>query len=161
MSEEIDRLRAFAAEYQKITGEPAEPILRKIARLESESADQWREAKEFCDDYRGDKERFGIVTAYIDHLTAERDRLAARVAELEAEKRIVKNIDIVPLKPRDVSHKFAKLDDEPKLNKRRLAATMAKLLMDHGKGQVAGVLMQTFGSGEPYEIEGGKGDGEG
>lgn len=41
-----------------------------------------------------------------------------------------------------------------RLNKRRLAATMAKMLVDAGEEQVAGVLVQMFGSGEPYEVEG-------
>lgn len=39
----------------------------------------------------------------------------------------------------------------PELNKRRTVATVAKMLVDQGEEQAAGVLVQMFGSGEPYE----------
>lgn len=92
MSEEIDRLRAFAAEYQKITGEPAEPILRKIARLEAAAADPWRDAKTMIEGWRKDILSGRHISPagenavhLFDHLTAENDRLEKRVKELEAE----------------------------------------------------------------------------
>ena len=103
MSDEIDRLRAFAAEYQKITGEPAEPILRKIARLESESADPWRDLREVLSDWNGALDNGKVIGEKAcdaasqletlletnDRLTAENARLTKRVAELEpALKRI-------------------------------------------------------------------------
>jgi len=67
-------------------------IRDKIARLEAE-ADPWREAK---------KDLAYIVKAldwksvgyYVDHLTAENDRLAKRVAELEAEIKAEDGADI-------------------------------------------------------------------
>lgn len=39
------------------------------------------------------------------------------------------------------------------LNRRRTVATVAKMLVDAGEEQAAGVLVQMFGSGEPYEVE--------
>lgn len=103
MSDEnkLDQLRAdlevlerYQSKHDMMAGMAILNLKKEIARLEAEQADPWREAKEFCDDYRGDKERFGIVTAYIDHLTAERDRLAARVEELEAEIRAEDEADV-------------------------------------------------------------------
>lgn len=38
------------------------------------------------------------------------------------------------------------------VNKGRTVATVAKMLVDQGEEQVAGVLVQMFGSGEPYEV---------
>ena len=38
------------------------------------------------------------------------------------------------------------------LNRCRTVATVAKMLVDQGEEQVAGVLVQMFGSGEPYEV---------
>lgn len=93
---EIERLRADLEAMERLWetvrfGESAGDFHRikskvrdKIAQLEAEAADPWREAKEFCNDYRGDKGRFGIAAGYIDHLTAENERLTKRVAELEA-----------------------------------------------------------------------------
>lgn len=88
MIDEMNRLRAdlevLERYNQSIYLDDIKRVIRdKIARLEEAESDPWRDAKEFCDDYRGDKERFGIVTAYIEHLTAENARLEKRVKELE------------------------------------------------------------------------------
>ena len=49
---------------------------------------------------------------------------------------------------------FDRLDACPiQLNKGRTVATVAKMLRDAGEEQVAGVLVQMFGSGEPYEVQ--------
>lgn len=90
MTDEIERYKAFAAEYEKITGEPAEPILRKIAALEAKAADPWREAKTMIEGWRKDIlsgrhiSPAGENAVYLfDHLTAENARLTKRVEELE------------------------------------------------------------------------------
>lgn len=66
-------------------------IESRIARLEAEQADPWREAKEAIN-YWSDNAGYSAlwareakVIAYVNHLTAENDRLAARVANLENE----------------------------------------------------------------------------
>ena len=38
------------------------------------------------------------------------------------------------------------------LNRRRTVATVAKMLVDQGEERAAGVLVQMFGAGEPYEV---------
>lgn len=84
--------RYKGADFRAVTG----IIEAKIARLEAELADPWRRAKEYFDRQRarakGDDIRMLPLSdeakhalAYYDHLTAENERLTARVTELEAE----------------------------------------------------------------------------
>ena len=44
---------------------------------------------------------------------------------------------------------------ETKLNRNRIVATVAKMLVEAGEERVAGALMQMFGAGgaKPYEVE--------
>lgn len=74
----------------------------------------------------------------------------ARVAELEAEKRIVKNIDVVPLKPRDVSAEFADMDDDPELDPARVLATAVEL----GWGPTVYAEMTLLRDAKPYRLKG-------
>lgn len=114
MSEELERLRADLEVLEQYAGDhidirEAEKVVRiKIARLEAKAADPWQEAKTLFDVW---ERAYGdplsapkIASNYVNHLTAERDRLvndlaivsmseidtkaenarlAARVAELE------------------------------------------------------------------------------
>lgn len=71
-------------------------IENKIARLEAE-ADPWRDAKMRLVEFKlftDDVGEFRPVKDYVDHLTAENDRLAKRVAELEAEIKAEDDADI-------------------------------------------------------------------
>jgi hypothetical protein len=99
MSSELERLRAdlatikaaqeiYKRDYPGCDAQAMIGIIEKrIARLEAEQADPWREAKEAIERYRGlDSKHWGLsktVAEYVDYLTADRDRLAARVADLE------------------------------------------------------------------------------
>lgn len=90
MSDELARLRADLEVLERCSLEHGgmasckASIQAKIARLEAEQADPWREARGWVSSWRGQGD-YPVVVSYVDHLTAENDRFAARVAELEAD----------------------------------------------------------------------------
>ena len=96
---ELERLRADLevferyAERQPALHHECDRITREIARLEAGQADPWREAKDYFQrqkDREKDPRMLPLsgeakhALEYVDHLTADNERLAARVAELES-----------------------------------------------------------------------------
>lgn len=88
---ELDQLRADLAvlERYQCTEVAKMHCREQIARkLEVEQADPWREVKGVISLWRTEPDCFlpttAMIVAYVDHLTAKNEQLAARVAELEA-----------------------------------------------------------------------------
>jgi BMFP domain-containing protein YqiC len=120
---ELEQLRADLEVLDKYSGtfEPEKHLRDRIAQLEAEQADPWREAKavvgEWIDGFNSDT-RHGQVARHVRHLESENERLAARVAELEARP-------VPPLDPRRVymtarnmvhkSHPFGCYDENAEL----------------------------------------------
>lgn len=89
MIDELNRLRAalevLERYNQSIYLDDIKRVIRdKIARLEEAESDPWRKAKESIDHWRSCG-MWPDITGLYDHLTAENERMAKRVAELEAE----------------------------------------------------------------------------
>lgn len=119
---ELERLRADLEVLDRygLSGY-AWTVKKKIARLEADQADPWRDVHEH---FRIAKSGNGFssisykrITEYFDHLTAENERLAARVAELE------RNYDLANSTIKTATERL----NEEKAEKERLAARVAEL----------------------------------
>lgn len=135
----------------------------KIAALEAEAADPWREAKRDIEESRSSTfEKCQRFISYVDHLTAENARLEKRVAELEAEdatdvadaEAALAKGEFVPFE--DMQPPFEGPDEsfEPVLDPSRVLATAETM----GWGRVLAVSeVIKPPNARPYRL---KGDGE-
>lgn len=187
MSDELERLRADLEVIKRLRGQEssfwtigqAETLLtEEIARLEAEAADPWREAKERIERWRRlAKELGGMVVEkemveYVDHLTAERDRLTKRVAELEdavdqrdrmlddwreAANTLALESESIQI-PADLA---ARIDDlyvsYPILDPSRVLKTAVRILKSRGDGWIAACIDECFSAAKPYRLKGGDG----
>lgn len=106
MNGELERLKADLEVLDRYHGysilENARADLAdKVAQMEADEADPWREVKRFVEiarqcnaGLRTTWEQSRRLAEYIDHLTAENARLTARVAELEAEAKAEDDEDL-------------------------------------------------------------------
>lgn len=87
---ELDQLRSDLAVLEKYRdrygnfGCAVDETKAAIREIESEQADPWREAKLFITETTSECDT-ALLRGYVDHLTAENERLSKRVAELEKE----------------------------------------------------------------------------
>lgn len=178
MSDELAKLRADLEVFERY-GLPgyAWTVQKKMARLEAEQADPWREHRASVEFMR--KTVYAAadvpkVVAYVDYLTAENDRLAARVAELEAANEPPfgpSESEIQAIRPQDeqaimdaavnLMNGLGTDPDDPILDPARVLATACELLHQLGGHWQAADARAVWRysdlsfSAKPYRLKGG------
>lgn len=184
MSNELDQLRADLAtikaameiydrDYKGTDNFALIGVIEaKIARLEAEQADPWRDVMDHLEVARSGRGISSIglnrLVAYYDHLTAENARMTARVAELEAFQ--AKWCDSFDLTDSDRKRMAALIQaesqpgpDDPILDPARVMATAKRWLTDsevQNHGHIGFLIdthcRHTIGDAKPYRLKGGE-----